>query len=158
MISSRDQTVAGDVLLSAAYISLLGGFTFTYRNKLIKKWKGILSDHGLPVSEDFNFNEVFGDNIKIRDWQYNGLASDHMSVSNAIIMEKSKHYCICIDPQYQAQTWLKQQYFDAGLLTTKYSDPHFKRTLEMAIEMGKPVIVESIGQHIDLLLYSLLKK
>lgn len=34
----------------------------------------------------------------------------------------------------------------------------FKKSLEIAIEMGKPVIVENIGDKIDVILLSLLKK
>jgi dynein heavy chain len=43
-------------------------------------------------------------------------------------------------------------------LITKYSDSMFKKTLEIAIEMGKPVMVENIEDKIDLILHSLLKK
>ncbi|CDW77756.1 dynein heavy chain axonemal [Stylonychia lemnae] len=158
MLAGKYLTVTGDVLLSSAFISLLSGYTQKYRNKLIKKWKKLLQEQGLPVSESFNFNDLFGDPMKIRDWQMNGLPQDHLSVNNAIIMEKSKNYCICIDPQYQACNWLKNQYYDNGLIITKYGDNYFRKSLEIAIELGKPVLVENIGDKVDLTLHSLLEK
>ena len=41
---------------------------------------------------------------------------------------------------------------------TKYSNAMYKKTIEIAIEIGQPVIVENIGSEIDLYLLSLLKK
>mmetsp|Transcript_7295 Transcript_7295/g.6467 ORF Transcript_7295/g.6467 Transcript_7295/m.6467 type:complete len:81 (+) Transcript_7295:2311-2553(+) len=73
-------------------------------------------------------------------------------------MEKSKKYCVLIDPQLQATTWLRKQHMDAGLIVTKYSDSLFKKHLEAAIELGKPVLVENIKDQIEVNLYSLLKK
>ncbi len=34
----------------------------------------------------------------------------------------------------------------------------FKKSLEIALEMGKPVIIENIGEIVDVTLISLLKK
>ena len=76
MLSGKYLTVSGDVLLSAAFISLLPGFTHKFRNKLLKKWSIFLNEHGLAVSDNFNFNDLFGDSMEIRQWQINGLPSD----------------------------------------------------------------------------------
>lgn len=73
MLSGKYLTVNGDVLLSSAYISLLSGFTNKYRNKLIKKWRRTLDETGLPVSDNFSFNDLFGDSMRIRDWAIHGL-------------------------------------------------------------------------------------
>jgi hypothetical protein len=43
------------------------------------------------------------------------------------------------------------------MLTTKLTDPNFKRTLEVAIDMGKLVIVEDVPEKIDIHLESLVK-
>ena len=44
------------------------------------------------------------------------------------------------------------------MLTTKLSDPNFKRTLEVAIDMGKLVLVEDVPEKIDIHLESLVKQ
>ena len=73
-------------------------------------------------------------------------------------MEKSKKYTICIDPQFQAQKWLKAQYASSGLMISKYQDPLLRKGVEVALEMGKPVLVENIGSHVDIAFHSLLKR
>ena len=65
-------------------------------------------------------------------------------------MEKTKRYSFIIDPHMQATTWLKKQYEESGMLVTKLNDPIFKRSLELALEMGKRVMVEGIEDEIDI--------
>jgi dynein heavy chain len=63
--------------------------------------------NGLTCSENFLIQELFGDNFQVREWHANGLPGDKISTDNALIMQKSKQYCLCIDPQQQALPWLK---------------------------------------------------
>jgi hypothetical protein len=59
----------------------------------------------------------------------------------------------------QGVTWLKAQYEGSGnLYTLKQSDPNFKKMMEMAIEIGKVVIVEHVHQSINMNLQSIMKK
>ena len=44
------------------------------------------------------------------------------------------------------------------MLVTKCTDPLFRKSLEMALEMGKPVLIHSIGSLIDPILQPILKK
>ena len=34
------------------------------------------------------FNEIFGDQLEIREWIFNALPSDNFSIQNAIILER----------------------------------------------------------------------
>jgi len=43
MLSSKYETVGGDVVLAAAFITLAGAFTQKFRIKLIQKWQYALS-------------------------------------------------------------------------------------------------------------------
>lgn len=40
-----------------------------------------------------------------------------MSVNNALVVEKTKRFCLLVDPQVQGITWLKNQFDDGGTLT-----------------------------------------
>ena len=74
-------------------------------------------------------------------------------------MEKTKRFCLLIDPQMQGITWLKNQFDGAGTLTvTTQTDNQFKKLIEMAIDMGQTVIVEHIEEQIGSNLQSLMKK
>lgn len=108
MLSSKYTTVTGDVLLSAGYITLIGGFDQRFRNKVIQKWAKTLTDEGFQCSKEFIFTELFGDSYKMRQWHANLLPHDNMSVNNALVIEKTKRFSLLIDPQMQGITWLKQ--------------------------------------------------
>jgi len=159
MLSSKYTTVTGDVLLSAGYITLIGGFDQRFRNKVIQKWGKTLIDEGFQCSKEFVFTELFGDNYKIRKWHANGLPFDTMSINNALVVEKTKRFSLFIDPQMQGITWLRRQHDEGGSLTViKQDDGQFKKLVELAIETGRTVIVEQVEDHIDMNLQSLLKK
>lgn len=124
MLAAKYSTVTGDVLLSAGYITLLGGFSQRYRARLLQKWTKSLSDEGFQCSKEFVFTELFGDSYQIRKWHVNELPHDHVSINNALVIEKTTRFCLLIDPQMQAVTWLKRQSEAAGsLTTTTQSDP-----------------------------------
>jgi len=44
------------------------------------------------------------------------------------------------------------------MVSLKMGDPTLKKTLEMSIELGKPVMVTNIGETVTPVMYSLLKK
>lgn len=82
-----------------------------------------------------------------------------MSINNALVVEKTKTFCLLIDPQLQGLTWLKSQFDSAGTLTvTTQGDSQFRKLVEMAIDMGRTVIVEQLEERIDMDLQSLLKR
>jgi hypothetical protein len=98
MLRERYHTVIGDVLLTAIYITILSGFTQKYRGKCIEKAMRIMRDEGIQTSDEFKFSELFGDALKIRKWHNNYLPTDEMSINNALVIEKTKKFCLLIDP------------------------------------------------------------
>lgn len=81
---------------------------------------------------------------------------DSFSITNAIIMQESTRFPICIDPHSQANAWLKTQEGN-DLIILKFSDSSFNKSLELGVKFGKTVLIENVGQHIDLTLYPLLR-
>jgi len=98
MLSAKYSTVTGDVLLSAGYITLIGGFNQRYRSRMLQKWTKSLTDEGFQCSKEFIFTELFGDSYQIRKWHVNELPLDHVSVNNALVIEKTTRFCLLIDP------------------------------------------------------------
>lgn len=45
----------------------------------------------------------------------------------------------------QANRWIRSKEGKAGLKVIKLTDPNFLRTLENAIRMGMPVLLEEVG-------------
>ena len=57
-----------------------------------------------------NLTEILGQQVKIVQWTSNGLPSDEFSIENAIMLDHSERWSLMIDPQMQANKWLKSQY------------------------------------------------
>jgi dynein heavy chain len=55
--------------------------------RMIEKWEELLGQYNFKIAEDFNFNAIFGDQLEIRQWGFNGLPSDPFSIQNAIILK-----------------------------------------------------------------------
>ena len=54
-----------------------------------------------------------------------------------------------IDPQGQANRWIRNTYSTKNLQIIKLSEKDFLRTLENGIRYGAPVLLENIGQELD---------
>jgi len=92
---------------------------------------------------------VLGDPVKIRAWNIDGLPSDNFSVENAIIIQNSRRWPLFIDPQLQANKWIKKMEATRKINITKPNDGNILRTLENSIQFGKPVLLENVYESLD---------
>ncbi|RDD38836.1 Dynein heavy chain 1, axonemal [Trichoplax sp. H2] len=150
--------IVGDALISAAYIAYMGPFTGEYRNKLLDEWKIQLEELHAPHSSHPSLVSTLGDPVKIRSWQISGLPRDALSVENAMISQYSQRWPLFIDPQGQANKWVKNMEKDKGLDVLKLTDRDFLRSLENAVRFGKPCLLENVGEDLDPALDPLLLK
>lgn len=104
------RNLTGDVLISAGMIAYLGAFDSVYRNELSNMWVKKCEERKIPNSGSFSLAQTLGDQIKIRDWTQQGLPSDDFSIENAIITEKTSRWPLYIDPQGQANKWIRKMY------------------------------------------------
>uniref|UniRef100_A0A803TP24 Dynein axonemal heavy chain 1 n=1 Tax=Anolis carolinensis TaxID=28377 RepID=A0A803TP24_ANOCA len=141
--------IAGDVLVSAGFIAYLGPFTGHYRTALCEDWLNHLDSYNVPHTKEPNLITTLGDPVKIRSWQIAGLPNDTLSVENGMITQFSQRWTLFIDPQGQANKWIKNLEKDSGLDTSKLSDRDFLRSLENAIRFGKPFLLENVGEELD---------
>lgn len=63
-----------------------------------------------------------------------------------------------IDPQGQANKWIKNMEKDNKLAVIKLSDPNYVRILENSIQLGTPVLLENIQEELDPMLEPVLLK
>lgn len=73
--------------------------------------------------------------MKIRAWNLDGLPKDTFSVDNGIITSQARRWPLMIDPQQQANKWIKNME-KAKLYTFKLTDSNFARSLELAVQVA----------------------
>lgn len=112
----------------------------------------------IPCSEEFSLSNTLGDAVKIRAWQIAGLPVDAFSIDNGIIVSNSRRWPLFIDPQGQANKWVKNMEKELKLQIIKLSDTNYSRTLENAIQFGTPVLLENVGEELDPILQPILLK
>uniref|UniRef100_A0AAR2LEL7 Dynein, axonemal, heavy chain 1 n=1 Tax=Pygocentrus nattereri TaxID=42514 RepID=A0AAR2LEL7_PYGNA len=143
--------VSGDVLMSAGYVAYLGPFTVSRHMACVRVFFCVCMCMCKPVphTAEPNLINILGDKVKIRSWQISGLPKDNLSVENGVISQYSQRWSLFIDPQGQANKWIKNMERDNGLDVMKLSDRDFLRSLENAIRFGKPCLLENVGEELD---------
>lgn len=154
----RYTNLTGDVLLSSGTVAYLGAFTVDYRAECQKQWLAQCKDKVIPGSSDFSLSNTLGDPVKIRAWQIAGLPIDSFSIDNGIIVSNSRRWALMIDPQGQANKWIKNMEKANKLSVIKFSDTNYVRTLEHALQFGAPVLLENVGEELDAFIEPILLK
>ncbi|KAM7230116.1 hypothetical protein CapIbe_018833 [Capra ibex] len=142
-------SIFGDVLVAAGFVAYLGPFTGQYRTVLYDSWVKQLVAHHVPHTTEPTLIGTLGNPVKIRSWQIAGLPNDTLSVENGVINQFSQRWTHFIDPQGQANKWIKNMEKDNGLDVFKLSDRDFLRSMENAIRFGKPCLLENVGEELD---------
>uniref|UniRef100_A0A8D2DP18 Dynein axonemal heavy chain 1 n=1 Tax=Sciurus vulgaris TaxID=55149 RepID=A0A8D2DP18_SCIVU len=141
--------ISGDVMAAAGFVAYLGPFTGQYRTALYDQWVQQLTNHNVPHTAEPSLIGTLGNPVKIRSWQIAGLPNDTLSVENGVINQFSQRWTHFIDPQSQANKWIKNMEKESGLDVFKLSDRDFLRSMENAIRFGKPCLLENVGEELD---------
>lgn len=80
-----------------------------------------------------------------------------MSTDSAIIVTRASQWPLMIDPQEQANRWIKSLETDNFLKVCKVTDSHLMNVIVDAIRLGYPVLVEGLEEHIDPMLRPILE-
>jgi len=139
----------GDTFLSCASISYYGPFTGNYRDALVARWLERADELGVPCSKTYSLIRNMGNPVTIREWQNYSLPTDEVSTNSAILVATGKRWPLMIDPQGQANKWLKNMEEKASMTVTKMNDINLLRSLENCIRVGKPLLIEDIGEMLE---------
>lgn len=150
--------LTGDALVSAGVVAYLGPFTSVFRQEAVNEWVGRCKQFGIPCSDHPSLNGTLGDAVQIRKWNIDGLPTDGFSIDNGIVVFNSRRWPLMIDPQGQANKWVRNMEKDNKLTVIKLTDGDYMRTLENSVQFGTPVLLENIGEELDPSLEPLLLK
>ena len=149
----------GDVILGAGQVAYLGPFTSKYRTELLDLWINMCKENNIQGTPQFSLEKFLGDPLKIQQWKMASLPADSFSIDNAVMMTSSKRWSLLIDPQMQANNFIRNLERDNRLTCIRpESDKGYLKTLEVAIRSGTPVLMENIGEELDPVLEPLLLK
>nr|XP_032821318.1 dynein heavy chain 7, axonemal isoform X2 [Petromyzon marinus] len=156
LLGIRYNDLTGDTLVSSGIVAYLGAFISSFRQSQVAEWVDLCRLKKIPYSVDFTLSKTLGDPVKTRAWTIAGLPSDSFSLDNGIIISNARRWPLMIDPQGQANKWVKNMEKANSLHVIKLSDADFVRTLENCIQFGTPVLLEGVGEELDPILEPLL--
>ncbi|CAB3241783.1 unnamed protein product [Arctia plantaginis] len=148
----------GDIQLSACAVGYITPFTDEFRRELLAEWMQHIEAVNVPHTPGATPLTTLGDAVQIRQWQMYGLPRDLMSVESAVLMFNSRRWPLIIDPQTQANKWIRAMGKLDGLIVCKPNDRDLLRSFESALRFGKPLLLENIGQELDPALDPVLKR
>ena len=140
------------------HIAYLGAFSATYREETTADWVEMCREKGIECDPKYSLVKVLGDPVKIREWNIQGLPKDNFSAENGTMVQHGRRWPLFIDPQGQANKWVREMEAERGLVVIKLSDDNYMRSLETAVQFGKPVLLENIQETMDASLEPLLLK
>ncbi|MGH0152203.1 UNVERIFIED_CONTAM: hypothetical protein FKN15_022155 [Acipenser sinensis] len=147
----QEQTLCGDVLLTAAFISYAGSFSKRYRHELVENlWMPYLRSQKVPIPMTEGLDPVcmLTDDATIAKWNNEGLPSDKMSTQNATILTNCERWPLLIDPQLQGIKWIKIRY-GCDLKVINLGQKGYVDVIENAVVLGDPVLLENLEETID---------
>ncbi|XP_023289892.1 dynein heavy chain 1, axonemal [Orussus abietinus] len=143
------RNVVGDILLCSGAVAYLTPFTDTYRNALLSSWYSVLGE-GVPHTLGCGPVTTLGDPVSIRKWQIDGLPRDSFSVENAVLVMHSKRWPLLIDPQGQANKWIRNMGKQTGgFSVAKMTDKDLLRVVENCVRFGRTCLIENVGTDLE---------
>jgi dynein heavy chain len=149
--------VIGDVVLSAAAVAYLGPFQNKYRAQIIPEWVQMCKAVDIPGTFPFSLEKFLGNPLHIQEWKLQALPSDNFSVDNAIILTNARRWPLLIDPQQQANKWIRN-IEKANLVVVRPSEGDMVKNVAAAVRSGATVLLENVEEDLDPVLENLLLK
>ena len=122
----------------------MGAFPITYREETVSEWKDLVKKLKIKSSGKFSLQNVLSDPLVIGIWtDQQQLPNDDFSIDNAIIMKNSSRWPLMIDPQIQANNWIKNMERDSKIIILRQtkSPKEIEMKLENAIQVGIPLLL-----------------
>jgi len=148
-LAEDKKNLTGNMILSAGCIAYAGPFTADFRKRLSAGWVQGCQAKRIPVDPRFELSRILADPVEVREWNIQGLPADDFSTENGLFATRGRRWPLMIDPQGQANRWVKQMQKDNGLRVIKLSESDFLRTLEHGIRFGQPILLENVEEELD---------
>merc|ERR1719301_114868 len=162
--AARRKKLVGDCALSCGFVTYCGPFNSEFRDKL--NYDMFLKEthsRGVPASDRVDLVAFLVDQGTIGEWNLEGLPSDDLSVQNGIMVTRSSRFPLMVDPQGQANRWIKSREAERiekspRNTVTTLAAKNLKDQLEFTMGEGLCLIIENVENEVDPLLDPVLEK
>ena len=161
-LNRQQKTLDVDCLLAAAAITYLGGLPLEARELVMSMWIQLLVTEKLcPGDIRFDLAAVLIDSKELglekREFEFQGLPMDQLSVVNACIVTQSFKAPLVIDPHGVFTSWIQKREKANSLMIVSVKDDYLGK-LRFAVEEGIPILVKNVDQGLPRALQSLSAK
>lgn len=106
----------------------------------------------MPLTDNVSLIGIAGKKVVIEGWKgLYGLPDDQLSIENAIMLENTKRYPLCIDPQGQANSFIRKMGLEkkTNFKVLRNGDEKTSTILEGAIKFGQSVLIEGVTEKLS---------
>ena len=140
-------------------MSYAGPFNSDFRQILVKDtWLPMVEKLSIPYTKGFDFASFLAKPTDVRDWNLKGLPGDAFSIENGVLVTRGRRWPLMVDPQAQANKWIKNLESERGLKIVDLKMNDWMRTMENAIQFGAPVLIQDVLEEVDPALEPVLSK
>lgn len=164
-LQQRFEWLVGDCLISSAFLSYMGPFPSEYREQIQEKVLfHNVNLYNISHNVNYKFSEFLAKPTDLLTWQLQGLPSDQFSSDNGVLVNKSRRFSLMIDPQMQANSWIKRMELDnnknhkSKILILDLQTDNFMQKIEQSVALGNAVILQNVDEELDASLEPLLNK
>ncbi len=153
--------LSGDVVIAAAFMSYCGPYNQAFRQQLMTEvWATNLNKADIPFTAgiDATIHRFLVSESVVGGWNLQGLPTDVISTQNGIMVTTSTRYPLLVDPQGQANAWIRSREEANQLKVTTLDDKYFRAHIEDALNFGMPILIEGVEEELDPMLDPILEK
>merc|ERR1719420_2818040 len=162
--ATRRKKLVGDCALTCGFVTYCGPFNSEFRDKL--NYDMFLKEthsRGVPASDKVDLVSFLVDAGTIGEWALEGLPSDDLSIQNGIMVTRSSRFPLMVDPQGQANRWIKKREKDRidvnpGMCITTLTAKLLKDQIEFTMGEGLCLIIENVENEVDPMLDPVMDK
>ena len=158
-IKKKEETVVGDALLAAAFVSYAGAFNTQLRAYLVDGcWIPEAQRRGIPLSPSPSPMQILSTPTSRATWAKEGLPEDCLSGENAGIVGATRRWPLLIDPQLHGSRWVLGREKANGLVVLQQNAPKLIDTVIRCVENGTPLMIENLPEALNPALEPLIAK
>eukprot|EP00930_Biecheleria_cincta_P050644 TRINITY_DN3582_c0_g1_i1.p1 TRINITY_DN3582_c0_g1~~TRINITY_DN3582_c0_g1_i1.p1 ORF type:complete len:2677 (-),score=555.77 TRINITY_DN3582_c0_g1_i1:255-8135(-) len=159
----RRKKLIGDVGCVCAFVVYCGPFNSEFREKLYSQFMADTKKRSVPAHDKIDKVGFLVDQGTIGEWALEGLPSDDLSIQNAIMVTRSSRYPLMVDPQGQANRWIKSREKERigdkqHMCLTTLSAKNLKDQIEFTMGEGLCLIIENVENEVDPMLDPVMDK